>query len=277
VIFDSSLVGQLLPGVAAILAIALAIVSRRYLHHRQCRRENGRGRPWKLRRVPVHEVDPVFAADRTLGYTHDTEVSFISVGLLGVVGVTSDYEAWILAVLARRAMTMFEFGTCTGRTAYLWARNSPDTARVHTITLRRDQLNEYRACQFDHAADQADAISETFVERFLYTGTDVEHKVVQHYGDSKEFDEAPLLATCDLIFIDGSHARSYVESDSAKALRMIRPGGLILWHDYRGPRRSRGVFETLNELAKRLPLVQIEGTSLVAYRSNGWTLTGKPE
>jgi predicted O-methyltransferase YrrM len=267
VIFGSLLLDRVLLGVVATLVIALAIVSRRYVHHRRTRRENGRGRPWKLRRVPVHEVDPVFASDRTLGYTRDTEVSFISIGLLRVIGVTSDYEAWILAVLARRAMTMFEFGTCTGRTAYLWARNSPRAARVHTLTLGCDQLGEYRAASCDHAADKADAINETVVTHFAYTGTDVEHKVVQIYGDSKAFDETPFLAACDLIFIDGSHARSYVASDSAKALRMIKPGGLILWHDYRGPHRSRGVFETLNELARRLRLFQIEGTTLVAYRA----------
>ena len=67
-------------------------------------------------------------------------------------------------------------------------------------------------------------------------------------------------------FVDGSHAYSYVVSDSRKALRMCAPGGLILWHDYRGPRRARGVFRGLNELARDLPLVHVAGTSFVAYR-----------
>jgi hypothetical protein len=38
-------------------------------------------------------------------------------------------------------------------------------------------------------------------------------------------------------------------------------------HDYRGPRRSAAVYHALNTLSEQLPLVQIDGTSLVAYRS----------
>jgi hypothetical protein len=48
---------------------------------------------------------------------------------------------------------------------------------------------------------------------------------------------------------------------------MVQPGGLVLWHDYRGPRRAGGVFRALNELARERPLVRLEGTSLVAYRA----------
>ena len=69
----------------------------------------------------------------------------------------------------------------------------------------------------------------------------------------------------DLIFIDGSHAYSYVMSDSEKAFRMLAPNGIILWHDYRGPRETRDVFKALNEIAKVKPLVHLKETSLVAY------------
>jgi hypothetical protein len=66
--------------------------------------------------------------------------------------------------------------------------------------------------------------------------------------------------------VDGSHAYSYVRSDSRKALEMVAPGGLILWHDYRGMFKPRGVYRALNELAKEVPLVHIKGTSLIAHR-----------
>ena len=165
---------------------------------------------------------------------------------MSVVGVTSDYEAWILAVLARSAFMMFEFGTCTGRTAYLWTRNSPPNARVYTLTLDPAHEPDYKPDPEDDARDQSDALAETSNKRYLYTGTDVEHKITQLYGDSKTFDANQFPQACDLIFVDGSHARSYVASDSEKALQMIKAGGLILWHDYRGPHRPSGVFETLN-------------------------------
>jgi hypothetical protein len=68
------------------------------------------------------------------------------------------------------------------------------------------------------------------------------------------------------VFVDGSHAYSYVVNDSAKALALIKPAGIVLWHDYQGPQHSPGVYQALNELSRRLPLVHIARTSLVAYR-----------
>jgi predicted O-methyltransferase YrrM len=160
---------------------------------------------------------------------------------------------------------MFEFGTASGRTSYLWARNSPSDARVVTLTLSPTETAAYRREEGDAESDTRNALDESRFSTFYYTGTPVASKITQLYGDSKAFDERPWEARCDLVFVDGSHARSYVESDSRKALRLARPGGLVLWHDYRGPVLP-GVYHTLNALARELPLVHIAGTSLVAYR-----------
>jgi hypothetical protein len=40
------------------------------------------------------------------------------------------------------------------------------------------------------------------------------------------------LPTCDVMLIDGDHERASVEHDTALARACVRPGGLILWHDY---------------------------------------------
>ena len=68
------------------------------------------------------------------------------------------------------------------------------------------------------------------------------------------------------MFVDGSHARSYVENDSRKAVRIVRPGGLVLWHDYAGPRHAPGVFTALNALAASVPLRHVCHTTFVAWR-----------
>ena len=261
------IIDWLLLVLVVILGAALAIVSRHFFRYRRKRREEGGGRPWVLPRIPVCKLDDAFIPDQFLGYTRATEVAFIALGPFHVVGVTSDFEAWILAVLSRNAKKMFEFGTCTGRTAYLWARNSPPDALVYTITLHPAKTSVYQEGTGDRSGDKHEALIESTFDRFMYTGTDVAHKVVQYFGDSKEFDETQFVGSCDLIFIDGSHAHSYVLSDSEKALRMIRQGGIILWHDYRGPNRLSGVYDTLNELGRRIPLYSIEGTTLVAYRA----------
>jgi len=84
----------------------------------------------------------------------------------------------------------------------------------------------------------------------------------------ERFDETPYLKQCDLNFIDGSHAYSYVKNDTEKALRMLKNGGLILWHDYRYRNlETSGVRRYLNELSETLPLVLLHETSFVAYRS----------
>jgi hypothetical protein len=68
------------------------------------------------------------------------------------------------------------------------------------------------------------------------------------------------------VFVDGSHARSYVESDSAKAMRMVKPGGLVLWHDYAGRGHAPGVFAALNALSHTVPLCVVEGTTFAMWR-----------
>jgi len=211
----------------------------------------------------VEELDRRFRPDE-LGATRATEVTYIGRGTIRVPGGTSDTEAWILAVLAKGARRLFEFGTCTGKTTYLWARNQPPEGTVTTLSLAPDQHGAYRAAAEDDPVAEHYAKQESRFTRFLYSDTDVEAQVRQLHGDSKQFDDAPYAGSCDVVFVDGSHAYSYVVSDSAKALRMVRPGGLVLWHDY-SP-ESPGVFRALNELARRIPLRHIQGTTLVAFR-----------
>lgn len=231
---------------------------------RAARFQRGIFKPWPIPKMMVQEFDARFTADE-FGATPDAEVAFIGIGNIPVSGATTDFESWILAAMAKDASTMFEFGTCTGRTTYLWARNLPPDGRVITLTLAPDQLSVYKHERGDREKDARFARTESQFTRFRYSGTDVERRIVQLYGDSKEFDETPYVDACDVVFVDGSHAYSYVVSDSQKALRMVKRGGVILWHDYRGP-RTPGVFRALNELARRLPLRHLAGTSLVVYR-----------
>jgi hypothetical protein len=248
---------------AASLALLLAIVTREWLVLRTRVRQRGFIRRWPIPMVPIESLDPRFAPD-ALGPTRDVEVHFIGRGSVPVPGGTSDTEASILAAMAIGAMRMFEFGTCTGKTTYLWARNQPPGGRVTTLTLAPDQLGDYRAESGDETFALAHAKLESAFTTFLYTGTDVASQVEQLYGDSKSFDETPYRDSCDVVFVDGSHAYSYVVSDSTKALRIVKPGGVVLWHDYNSA--TKGVFRALNELAKEIPLMHLRGTDLVAYR-----------
>ena len=250
--------------IIAVLATTTAFAAWHALRSRARRRHRNVFTRWPIRTVALDEVDRVFTQTE-LGPGHDTEVAFVGRGA-GVPGGTSDAEAWILAVLAKRARAMFEIGTCTGKTTYLWARNAFAGAEITTLTLAPHQHAEYANEAGDSKRAAKYAISESAFDRFYYSGTDVAPRITQLYGDSKQFDESAYVDRYDLIFIDGSHAYSYVRSDTEKALRMCRPGGLILWHDYAGRQHASGVYRALNELARRLPLVHVAGTTFVAYR-----------
>jgi predicted O-methyltransferase YrrM len=251
--------------IALISFVAALVLGLGQLRHRAVRKQRNLFGEWPIPRVQPETIDPVLRPG-PFGPTRDTEVAFIGRGPYVVDGGTSDAEAWILAVLAKRARTMFEFGTCTGKTAYLWARNSPPEARVITVTLAPDHLSDYRQEATDDPQDVQFALKESSHTEFLYSGSAVAAKVEQLFADSKALDVSPWAGRCDLVFVDGSHAYSYVVSDSAKALELVAPGGLVLWHDYAGPRHASGVYRALNELAQRLPLARLEGTTLVAYR-----------
>lgn len=251
-------------GLGVLAALIFALLWREYrlrLYH-----ELGRDTGGPIPTLALADFDTVFATT-PLGPTPAAEVHFIGTGG-GVPGGTTDREAWILAALAKSRRTFFEFGTATGKTAYLLARNSPDDARVHTLTLSPDDVRQYTDDPNDSGRARRIALRESRFSAFLYTGTSAEEKVTQLFGDSKELDVEPYRGRCDLVFVDGSHAYSYVMSDSAKAMEMVAPGGLILWHDYRpGRRADRDVVRALAELSRSRRLVRLQRTSLVGYRA----------
>ncbi len=238
------------------------MVTHLLLGERLLRKQRSFFKEWPVKRVLPEDFDPIFKAG-PLGPTTETEIR--TVGAYRVYGGISDFETWIICNLARNAKQIFEFGTATGKTTYLLAANAPQ-ATVTTITLAPDALETYQEAAGDNLTDSRAAKDVSRFDSFYYQGNKEEERIVQLFGDSKEFDPAPYKGTMDLIFIDGSHAQSYVESDTQKALEMIKPGGVILWHDYRGPKRAKDVFSVLNKLSKRLDLAWIANTSFVAYR-----------
>lgn len=53
--------------------------------------------------------------------------------------------------------------------------------------------------------------------------------------DRGSFDlRADDLPACDVVFIDGDHSREAVMNDRGLALAIVRPGGLIIYHDDNG-------------------------------------------
>lgn len=214
----------------------------------------------------LEEADSIFTLNE-FGTTLAAETHFVGRVNTPVSGAIKDSEGWVLSALAKKSKKIFEFGTCTGRTTYLLAKNGPQDAIVTTLTLSPSQKNHYIIEKNDEEKDIRHALGESKYNNFFYTGTPVEHKIQQIFLDSKKLNEAQYLDSYDLIFVDGSHAYSYVQSDSLKAIKMIKPGGIIFWHDYYYSKSAvPGVYQALNELSKTYPLRKISGTSFVIYR-----------
>ncbi len=158
---------------------------------------------------------------------------------------------------------VFEIGTFNGRTTINLAHFSPQNSTVFTLDLPKQDLGHTKFTIED--GDKAYVDKETIGDRYKNNAD----KIIQLYGDSATFDFKPYYGTIDFMFVDGAHSAPYVINDTEVAFKLIRPGGIILWHDYG---IWRGVTKVLNNYFKKdarcKELKHIEGTCFVYYKSN---------
>ena len=139
-----------------------------------------------------------------------------------IIGMTSDYEAWIISTLSKFSNSIFEFGTCSGKTTFLMALNSPKNSKIISLTLKSEQISLIEKNSNDNKIAHRNAISESIYEKFLFSGHEVENKITVLFENSLNFNEQKFLEKFDLIFIDGGHTYSIVKNDTEKALKMIK-------------------------------------------------------
>ncbi len=158
---------------------------------------------------------------------------------------------------------VFEIGTARGYTSLHFALNSPDTCQVYTLDLPRG----YTAPPAlpTTAMDELQQGMYAEVDNYLFTNTNVAHKVHCLYGDSATFDYSPYHGRVDLFFIDGAHSYEYIRSDTQNALRCCHSGSVIAWHDF-GRVGLNGVSRWLQELAQRYQIYAVPGGSLAFMR-----------
>jgi predicted O-methyltransferase YrrM len=157
----------------------------------------------------------------------------------------------------RRAMAIFEFGTYLGRTTYHLALGNPD-AVVHTLDLRPELVRPEQKI-----GGAIRSVIERGHQGAFFRDTPCASRIRQLHGDSRSFDYAPFRGKMDFIFIDASHLYEFVRNDTSKAMEMLAPGGIVLWHDF-AP-KSEGVVRFVGEFMQTRPLFHIERTSLVIH------------
>lgn len=165
-----------------------------------------------------------------------------------------------------------EFGTWQG-TGVLYCLEECD-ATVWTINIPEGQTESggdwaYANCMYDLLPQWAKDIPEWVTEKIFggvryqtdaigmigryYLEKKLGGRVCQIYCDSRDWDVSNYPASFfDSVLIDGGHSADVVMNDTRKALGLVRPGGLVMWHDfcpdkkvYNAYQTNRGVYTAL--------------------------------
>jgi predicted O-methyltransferase YrrM len=132
---------------------------------------------------------------------------------------------------------LFEIGTFRGVTAITLAANAAADAVLFTLDLPpyldtaevAHRFYDYNSSSGFHqmaAVGAARGVGE------LLGWYDDVCKIEQLFGDAAIFDFSPFENSIDLFFVDGCHEQSAVLRDTRQAWKCLRPGGLMVWHDY---------------------------------------------
>jgi len=167
-----------------------------------------------------------------------------------------------LITRATKPKAIFEIGTFRGRTALNFALNAPEDGKVYTLDLPlvgRDEAID-ASCQADGSIIRESATGCD------YRGSDVEPKIEQLFGDSRTFDFSPYYGGMDLVYIDGAHDYEAVRRDSEQALRMLSPGGYVLWDEFCNYGDYHDVTRAVLDVVPKGKVIQVENTQLAVYR-----------
>ena len=168
------------------------------------------------------------------------------------------HEIFTLCQIVRWAKPecIFEIGTFQGGTTRQMAANS--TAKIYTLDLPPETGEKRRVLDAD-----LDVYPE--VPGAKFQENEYAQQIHQLFGDSQTFDFSPYYGHVNLVFVDACHHYEFVKKDSENALKMVSPGGIILWHDYAD--YAPGVVQALNELSTKKQLFHLQGTSLVIHHN----------
>lgn len=138
-----------------------------------------------------------------------------------------DFYHLILLLKSTEAKNILEIGTSYGHAAHMFALNSPEDAKILTLDVQTIEENQTVAS--------------------VFRGQETSSKIT--FKSSKLDGVLPTLekGSFDFIFIDGDHGYEGAYSDSVSALTLVRPGGVICWHDY-SFRFRNGVVRALDRL-----------------------------
>lgn len=179
-------------------------------------------------------------------------------------------ESAILSSLAKaiRADCIFEIGTFLGSTACVLAKNTDPSTKIYSLDLPVDEVSSPQENLDITIGDQNDEFLRNLQKD---AGTPYLEKLSEEDAqkislikcDSLKFDpdEYGLTQKCDMVFIDGGHSREIIRSDTQLAKKMLKPNGLILWHDYKSKIHT-DVTDFIEEEMSYASIFHVENTML---------------
>jgi predicted O-methyltransferase YrrM len=195
------------------------------------------------------------------------------------IGSMTLLEGAVLASLVKlvNAKHIFEFGTFMGSTSVLFALNSSDDCHVTTLDIDPEELAQLNTSS-DGSPD-SELVDDFLRERRSSEGApsiqrapiEVQQKITQLIQNSKTLDveKQDLSNKFDLVFVDGGHDYETARSDTFKAIDMVKPHGVVAWHDY-GSDVFSDVTKLVNELSHDMPIFHVE-PSMIAFHAPALT------
>lgn len=166
-----------------------------------------------------------------------------------------ELEVLVALIASVRPKAVAEFGVNEGRTARAILDNVPGIEAYEGW----DVLPGYKfTCEVQ--------ANEVPAKPGWLAADDPRFRLHLSSGGTRDLVGTTLAPLFDAIFIDGDHSRAAVENDTALARAMVRPGGMIIWHDYHD-RGNVDVRDVLDEMhAAGDEIYHVEGTWLAFQR-----------
>lgn len=161
-------------------------------------------------------------------------------------------ECSILIDLVRSVSpkVMIEFGCNSGITAKRVLDNVPTLKKYIGIDVAPEHITSL-ICQLDEVPQSAGCYADD--SRFYLLTSPTQDLSTDN------------LEPCDAVFIDGDHSFAAVIHESLIAKVLVRPGGIIVWHDFQNP--SVEVTAALMSLYEQgWPIVSIRNSWLAFMR-----------
>jgi len=202
-----------------------------------------------LKRVELKEIFPgIEEGSVKLVRTYDRD-EHTSVTLTEIAAVSS-------IIKHTKVKNIFEIGTYQGNTTLQLAANSPGDARITTLDLPSKWNEDKRAIT---TPENFKNVTDRMTIGVQYKETSYAGKINQIFADSANMNWSELPGPFDFIFIDGCHYYEYVKKDTENALGALRPGGIVVWHDYG---MIKDVSRAVDETSKKIQIYAISGTRL---------------